>query len=101
MAAELDDELLRELEREIVGLAPREIEEDLVDLRVGGIFHAGDEIGFVLALRDHRGFLVRSFLRQREDRGAALAALGQRVGMHRDEEIGVDVRARERRDPRA
>jgi len=82
MAAELGDELLRELQREIVGLAPREIEEDLVDLPIGGVFHAGDEIGFVLALRDHRRFAVGGFLRQGEDRSAALAALGQRIGMH-------------------
>ena len=86
---ELADQLAGELQRERLGFALGEIDQDIGDVvGLGTQIDAGDHVGLVFDFGEPRRFRVGGVRRQRVDRGALRLAFAarDRVGMDRDEQ---------------
>ena len=95
--AHLGHQPARELHREGLGLAPREVDQDVGDVvGLGREVEPRDRVGPVLAFGQPSGGGVRRRFRQGVDRGALRIAVAarQRIGMDRDEQPGLRASAR-------
>ena len=83
--------MLGELDRLVVGVALRQVDQDLGhDVLLIGQIDPGQDIGTVLLACKPRRLVVRGLLGQRVDRGAAhVGRLDQAVGVQRQEQLAL------------